>query len=337
MLQSGQDFILLGSRDLPSAFSVAAGVINPVTGRWMTKTWNADHLLPLAERNYREIEQELDIEVYHPIPEIRFCQNEEDIKRVGRRMRNPRYADVLGAYLEPGEASPEFNDAHGSFEIQGAAYVDLPLLVDSLRTHFSDQGRFRDEIFEHEALTPMPQGWQYRDLSAETVIFCQGAATRENPWFKDLALKPVKGETLLCQSESLQLEPMLYHHKKWLLPYADGSFRIGATYDEADLSPDPTPRKAQELLEAAHSSLKDSHKIEILAHLAGVRPSTVDSRPIVGPHPTEKGLYVLNGLGSKGASTGPAMVEVLVGHLVDGTPIDDEVSIARFASDTQRY
>jgi glycine/D-amino acid oxidase-like deaminating enzyme len=330
MQRLGQDFLLLGSRSLPSAYSVAAGVINPVTGRWMTKTWNADHLLPLAEQTYREIEKKLGIQIYHPIPEIRFCQNEDDVKRVGRRIRNPRYADVLGAYLEPGKASAEFTDLHGSFEIKGAAYVDLPKLVDSLRSYFSERGQFRDEVFDHEALTSNSQIWTYGDLSAETVIFCQGAATNENPWFKNLALNPVKGETLLCQSKSLQLPHTLYHHKKWLLPYPDGSFRIGATYDEDDLSPEPTQAKAEELLDAARGALKKPHEIAIQSHLAGLRPSTIDNRPIVGQHPSEKGLYVLNGLGSKGASTGPAMAKILVDHLIAIRPIEEEVSISRF-------
>ena len=91
---------------MPSAFRVAAGVINPVTGRWMTKTWNSDQLLPEAAETYRSIEQQFGIQVYHPIPEIRFCQNAEDLKRVGRRMRNPRYQDVLSHITPAGEAAP---------------------------------------------------------------------------------------------------------------------------------------------------------------------------------------------------------------------------------------
>ena len=64
---------------MPSAFGVAAGVINPVTGRWITKTWNFDQLLPKAVETYRAIEQQFGIQVYRPIPEIRFCQNAEDL------------------------------------------------------------------------------------------------------------------------------------------------------------------------------------------------------------------------------------------------------------------
>lgn len=328
--QAGQRVVLIGSTSLPSAYSVAAGVINPVTGRWMTKTWNADTLLPLAAETYRAIEQQLQIEVYHPIPELRFCQNAEDIKRVGRRMRNPRYADVLGQLFEPGQAAPEFNDPCGAFEIQQAAYVDLPCVVNALRAHFAKLGCFRDATFTHKKLESTAAGWRYQDVAADKVIFCEGVATRDNPWFKDLPLKPVKGETLLCHCPTLKLPRKLYHHSKWILPYPDGSFRIGATYDETDLSSTPTQARAQELLAAAQSALRENHEIKVSAHLAGVRPSTVDSRPIIGAHPSEAGIYVLNGLGSKGASTAPAMTLELSEHLLKQTPISEEVSPTRF-------
>jgi glycine/D-amino acid oxidase-like deaminating enzyme len=315
---------------MPSAFGVAAGVINPVTGRWMTKTWNFDQLLPEAVETYRAIEQQFGIQAYHPIPEIRFCQNAEDLKRVGRRMRNPRYQDVLSHMAAAGKAVPEFNDDFGTFHINQAAYVDLPLVVQTLRASFAALGLFRDETFLHSELQPGAIGWQYRDLHADKVIFCEGAAMQENPWFKNLPLKPAKGETLLCQSPTLRLPQKLYHHKKWFLPYPDGTFRIGATYDENDLSDAPTEGKKDELLMAAREALKEPHQVEVTAHLAGIRPSTLDSRPIIGAHPSESGLYLINGLGSKGASTAPSMTQQLTDYILKKSPIEDEVNLTRF-------
>jgi glycine oxidase len=315
---------------MPSAFHVAAGVINPVTGRWMTKTWNFDQVLPKAAETYRAIEQQFGIQVYRPIPEIRFCQNAEDLKRAGRRMRNPRYQNVLSRMAAPGEAAPEFNDDFGTFHIDQAAYVDLPLVVQTLRASFTALGQFRDETFLHSELQPATIGWRYRDIHADKVIFCEGAAMQDNPWFKNLPLKPAKGETLLCQSPTLRLPQKLYHHKKWFLPYPDGTFRIGASYDESDLSDAPTEAKKDELLAAAREALKESHQVEVTAHLSGIRPSTHDSRPIIGAHPTESGLYLINGLGSKGASTAPSMTQQLTAHILKGSPIEDEVTLTRF-------
>jgi glycine/D-amino acid oxidase-like deaminating enzyme len=107
---------------------------------------------------------------------------------------------------------------------------------------------------------------------------------------------------------------------------------VGATYDEQDLSEMPTPQRRQELIDALNESLCDSHEIQVLKHLAGVRPSSTDSRPILGGHPAETGLYILNGLGSKGASTAPAMTQQLTEHILAGTPISPEVALTRFDS-----
>ena len=315
---------------MPSAYGAAAGVINPVTGRWMTKTWNFDQLLPEAVETYRAIDQQFSIQTYRPIPAIRFCQNAEDIKRVGRRMRNPRYQDVLSQIAPAGEAAPEFNDDFGTFHINQAAHVDLALVVQTLRASFSSLGLFRDETFLHSKLQPSTIGWQYQDLYADKVIFCEGAAIQDNPWFKNLPLKPAKGETILCQIPTLRLPQMLYHHKKWLLSYPDGTFRIGATYDASDLNDAPTESKKDELIRAAHEALKDSREIEVIEHIAGIRPSTVDSRPIIGAHPTRLGLYLVNGLGSKGASTAPSMTQQLAEHILEKTPIENEVGLTRF-------
>ena len=153
---------------------------------------------------------------------------------------------------------------------------------------------------------------------------------QENPWFKNLPLKPAKGETLLCQSPTLRLPQKLYHHKKWFLPYPDGTFRIGATYDENDLSDAPTEGKKDELLMAAREALKEPHQVEVTAHLAGIRPSTLDSRPIIGAHPSESGLYLINGLGSKGASTAPSMTQQLTDYILKKSPIEGEVNLIRF-------
>jgi glycine/D-amino acid oxidase-like deaminating enzyme len=330
--QAGEHFLLIGSSSIPAAFDVAAGIINPVTGRWITKTWNFDQLLPEAQATYHAIKQQFGIHVYHPIPEIRFCQNPDDIKRAGRRMRNPRYQDVLGAFHPAESAATAFTDPHGSFEIKQAAYVELPKVVHTLRNEFARNGQFRDETFHHAALKPnhANTGWRYGNLHAHNVIFCEGASAQNNPWFPNLPLQPAKGETLLCQCPSLQLPQKLFHHKKWFLPYPDGSFRIGASYDEQDLSQAPTQLRKDELLAAAEASLKYQHPIEITAHLAGIRPSSIDSRPIVGAHLEQPGLYILNGLGSKGASTAPTMTAQLIEHILQQQPIPSEISLARF-------
>lgn len=324
---AGQRVVVIGDSHAPSASAVAAGVINPVTGRWAVKSWRIDDLLPEAEGLYRQLEAELNLRVYHPMPLRRFCQNEADLKRIGRRLRNPRYANVLGALHPQGDSPSAIQDPHGSFDILRAAYVDLPELLTALRRRLP----FIDARFHHAALQRRGTLWHYEGFTAPRVIFCEGAAVVDNPWFDSRALAPVKGETLLLEYPGLELPHSIYHHRKWLLPYGAHRYRIGATYSEQFKSAAPTASAAKELLEGAHAFLGRHRELHIITQLAGIRPSTRDARPLLGRHPSEPGLYLFNGLGSKGASVAPLMSRHFAEHLLHGTPLEAEVDLRRFA------
>ena len=324
--KAGQPVIWIGDISNPGASDVAAGIINPITGRWAVKTWYIDDLIPEAENTYRQLESELGTRIYHPIPIRRFCQNADDVKRIHRRQSNPRYKNVLGKLYLPGNSPADMEDAYGSFDILQAAYVNIPAFLNGLRKRLN----LHNEYFQHSELKHENGHWIYRGLKAENVIFCEGAAIKNNPWFKNCPMALVKGETLLVQAPKIRLPHTLYHHRKWILPYPDGSFRIGATHQEHFHSSAPTPSGANELLKSADRFLKKKHFFKILKHLAGIRPGTIDARPIMGSHPTEPSLYIFNGLGAKGASLAPRMSQLLIDHLLQKATLNPEVDIARF-------
>jgi glycine/D-amino acid oxidase-like deaminating enzyme len=51
----------------------------------------------------------------------------------------------------------------------------------------------------------------------------------------------------------------------------------------------------------------------------------------MGEHPIHKGLFLLNGLGSKGASLAPLMTRQFAAYLLEDHPLDPETDLARFA------
>jgi len=296
----------------------------------MTKSWNIETLLPEAAKLYQSIEKYFNFQVYYPLPIRRYCQNADDVKRCARRQRNPRYREVLGGYSEPGGGPDAIADTHGSFEIIQGGYVDLPKLIQALQTHFTGEGKLTDQCFDYENLKKIEGTWRYVNIDAQRVLFCEGTGIQHNPWFCHLPVTPAKGETLILRSKTLNLPPSIYHSTKWLLPYESERFRIGATYDENDLSPSPTETAKAALLKAAHEILKDDHTLEVEAHLAGLRPSTPDARPLLGEHSTDQGIFVLNGLGSKGASVAPEISRQLIAHIFDAADLDPETDSARF-------
>ena len=206
----------------------------------MTKSWRIDDFAPAARSFYQLLEQSFGASIYHPIDATRFCLNAEDAKRCQRRIRNPRYNNVLDTFQEAGAEGSDFADDYGSARIKGAAWVDLPEVLRVLREHYAKSNRLLREDFAHTELSRSQEAWIYQNVPYRGVVFCEGGALKANPWFGQLPLTPAKGETLLCESSQPPSPQKLVHHKKWFLPYEDGSFRIGATYDENNLNMDPT-------------------------------------------------------------------------------------------------
>jgi glycine/D-amino acid oxidase-like deaminating enzyme len=68
----------------------------------------------------------------------------------------------------------------------------------------------------------------------------------------------------------------------------------------------------------------------VIRQSAGVRPVIkIDNRPIVGVHPDQPRLAVLNGLGSKGALQAPFAANQLIAYLEKGTPVHPEFDVCR--------
>ena len=73
---------------------------------------------------------------------------------------------------------------------------------------------------------------------------------------------------------------------------------------------------------------------EVVDHVAGIRPTVVDRRPLVGRHPEHKNLYVLNGFGSRGVMIGPYASKQLFDYIEKESELDPEMDIQRF---TKKY
>ena len=81
------------------------------------------------------------------------------------------------------------------------------------------------------------------------------------------------------------------------MPIGNHLFKVGATYEWNDLNDLPTEKAKQELITKINAVVSSPYKI--ISHEAGLRPSVVDRRPEIGPHPVYKHFYVLTALEEK--------------------------------------
>ena len=121
----------------------------------------------------------------------------------------------------------------------------------------------------------------------------------------------------------------ILHSKFLLIPLGEDYYSIGATYDWENLNDiSPTIRAREKMIKMLDKLIALPYKI--IDQKVGVRPSTLDRRPLVGPHFEYKNMYILNGLGTRGILFAPYLSKCLLDSIYLGIPLSSEVNISRF-------
>ena len=84
------------------------------------------------------------------------------------------------------------------------------------------------------------------------------------------------------------------------------------------------------ILKKLHERLNCS--FEVVHHGAGIRPTVIDRRPLLGVHPLEKRLFIFNGLGTRGLLMGPLLADWLYRFIEENKELPTCVTIDRFQS-----
>lgn len=290
-----------------AASRVAAGIINPITGRRIVKSWRVDTLLPLARETYRAMEKELGVPLWREMRVRRLYLDEDERRVLTEKQARGDFVEYVGAADEEG------------FWIEGAARVDPAALVSAARARWVATGVLREERVEFGRAR----------MEYELVIDCTGALRPEGGNVDAFGFVPwqySKGECLTIEVGGLARDVVL-NRRHWILPEAEGRAMVGATHVPGRKDVELTAEARAEL-EASVAAM-NAGAFKVTGHAAGVRSYLADKKPVAGRHPGDRGFGVLNGLGSKGALFGPTLARQWARHLVDGAPFESEVDVAR--------
>lgn len=324
-LRAGRTFIVIDNPNASKASDVAAGVVNPVVFRRMTKSWLIDELYPQLLQTYADLEDLLKVKLFYSIPIKKILGKGE-----GDFWQKKYDENKLGPYINSNIEHVKYPFINAEFEVgtvHASGRVDLKLLVEKMKDHLASQGLIHQEKFNYEKLKLSEDGITYSSISAQKIIFCEGHAASQNPFFKDIHFKHTKGEVLRIQTENYA-EDFILNKAMFLMPEGNHLFRLGATYDWHNLNTEPTQEAQSELQEKLGKVFTDSYKI--VDQQAGIRPTTHDRRPVIGLHPRHKELGIFNGLGSKGTMLGPYFANQFVNFLAGKGQLHPEVSINRY-------
>ena len=327
LVQTGQSVMVIDNDNPCAASRVAAGLMNPVTGKRLVKDPMVESYLAAARECYAELGAQFGQVYLHEKPMLRLFDNEE-IKQAWRKRRaEPGYEDFIGEELGPAECGyPQ-----GGFLQYQTAYLSVTSLLNAIRQWLIDHSAMITTEFDYRELN-ISKLVSWRDLSADRLIFCEGARVTENPWFNTLPMQATQGEILTGRSND-RLPQWIINGGQWLLPLDDGLFKLGATYvwptADKPLAEEISKDGKTTLLNALPRLCPSLHDYEIISHDVGIRPNSRDKRPYIGFHPKHPCLAAFNGFGSRGSLLIPYYSQHFVDVLLNKTSLKPDVDIKR--------
>jgi len=304
---------------------VAAGLINPIVFRRTTKSWRVDEFTPFLESFYKKIEALVGLNFFHPISIRRIFAHEQERNEWEKKQLQPEYSSYLNEISTEDNAFSNPKNNFGTGTIERAYYVSTVTFMEQAYRFLEENNFIQYEEVNYSDFDTTTTS--YKDEVYEKIFFCQGYTNAENPWFGSLPIQCTKGETLTVHSTQLPKDVSL-NLKCFVLPIGNQEFKVGATYDwnSTDLS---ITEKGKEQLEAHLKTLTDA-PYTIIDQKAGIRPTVLDRRPLLGKHSEFPNLILFNGLGTKGYMMAPLLANELLDHVFNNSPLDPEVNIQRF-------
>ena len=326
LIQAGKSVIVIDRGHQKAASKVAAGIINPITGRYFAKSWMIDHLFPHARQLYRQLESLLSISCFEEKSMFRILRNPREHNDWQLKSIKPKVQHYLGEDKDIGDFKGIIDSGLGFCQFK-AAQLNMPLLVRTFRDWLHNKKALIEAPFDYSQLKIKPHQLQYQHITAQQLVCCEGQAGRFNPFFGDLPFRVTKGEVLYCEIKGLATKHMIKHNLI-LAPLPNGQYWLGSNYERDPIHAQPTESTRAKLLTQLEEMMKVNFSIK--DQRAAIRPTIKDRRPLLGTHPKYTNIHIFNGLGTKGASLGPYWAKAMLNYLLDETTIPEEVNIQRF-------
>lgn len=325
-LEKANRSFLVFDDESQEASKVAGGFMNPVILKRFTLAWKADEQMAKAVPFYEDMEGLLGKKFMGPLEIYRRFSSVEEQNNWFAAADNPRLAPFLDDKLISG-VSPQIPGKYSFGKVLNTKRIDPRNLLESYAEHLRQQGKLKEESFDHDALEVREDGVTYKGIRAKNIIFCEGFGLLKNPYFQYLPLRGNKGEYIIIKAPGLDLQVGV-KSSIFIFPAGEDHFAVGATYSNTDKTPGPTAAAREELVEKLRDLI--DVEFEVVDQVAGLRPSTIDRRALVGRHPVHHHLYCCNGFGSRGILLAPMISEELLNYIEEDRELTPEIDISRF-------
>ena len=318
-------FVLLNDGKRTSS-KVAGGMFNPVVLKRFTSIWESQIQLDFAEEFYPETERLLGKTFYHKLPIYRKFASIEEQNNWFLACDHPLTAAYLNSQLKTDQI-PHIHSSYFFGEVYNTGYLDVKQFVQSYQDYLMQNHLLINEHFDFSLLRIEKEQVVYNDFQAKQIVFAEGFSMLNNPFFNYLPLDGTKGELLYVKIPNLKLKSIV-KATVFIIPVGNDIYKVGATYNWHDKTDTLTAEAKSELITGLEALIDCDY--EIIDHVAGIRPTVKDRRPLVGSHYEHQNVYLLNGLGTRGVLLGPYLADKLIQNIENNVPLDTNINVARY-------
>jgi glycine oxidase len=327
LVKEGKKVCVIDKFNPSSSSRIAAGIIHPVTGRRIVKTWMADVLIPFANKAYEEIGNHFNQKVFSKKNILELISSPKEVNDWNNKMAS---AELKG-YLENEKKDDLYRnyltEDFKKVTVTNSGWLNISKMLSLFRDEMKDREILLEENFDYDSMATTEAGVTYKGIEADKLIFCEGAAAVRNPYWMHLPFLLSKGELLTIRSSEMKLEHIITK-TIFILPVGEGLFKAGSTYSWNDLDDVPTSQAKENLV----AQLKKIIRVpfEVVDHKAAIRPTVKDRRPFIGLHPQNKTVGIFNGLGTKGVLLAPFFAHHFSENLEGKIDLIKDVDVQRF-------
>jgi glycine oxidase len=322
----GADFLVMDDPHPATSSRVAAGLFVPLVFRTLKPVENIDNYFGSMEATYKEIEMALGEKIFHTLGSVRLIpQNEFHLWEKALNTEAGAFIKSINNPIHIKGIKREYAIA----VIEPSGYLDVSEFINAITDWLKVNNRYLTGRVDYQSIKLKNGTVVINDLvQAEKVVFCEGAAGFQNPFFKHAGFSPNKGEIIEITAPRLSIDTII-RGEVFILPMGNDKFKVGATYSH-DLSTDqPTQAGLRELTSKLEKMIDVPY--QVLSHTAGIRPGIKDRKPLLGSHPEYPELCIFNGLGSRGVLYGPYYARLMAGYLTRETDLlPGEVGVGRY-------
>jgi glycine/D-amino acid oxidase-like deaminating enzyme len=315
----GKRVLVIDNRFQGSSSLVAAGIVNPVTGKNFVRSWRIHEFLPFAIETYDAIGKKLGIQCYQKSNIIRALDTVEDENNWLARTQDALVGMYMCEKSDISEFEGKINNPFSVGELRETFRVHFERIIKAYKAHWQGNAAYLEEDFDYSKLLIGADGFSYANFSFKEVVFCEGYQAMHNPFFPKIGMAPSKGEVLMVKIPNAHFRKM-YKDKVFFVHQYDDIYWVGSGYDWDISSESPTEKAFQTLSKEVDRVLTIPY--EIIDHKAAIRPTMHSRRPVFKVHESITNMYLFNGLGTKGGSIGPFAAAQFARYIVQKDPND---------------